>query len=123
MVRTELELALRGACAELSGPTLELAWSAAKGTVEAIRPARGGAAPVLLARCAIERTDAGLVARQEPRDAHDRRLERGYSLVFAPETLWRRWTDGAELTDDDLGAELVGWTFRLAMDRGNAAVP
>ena len=53
-----------------------------------------------------------------------RRLEHGYSLQFSAHGLWRRWTDGAELDDEDLGAELVGWTFRLATERAaSSTVP
>jgi hypothetical protein len=121
MIREPLELALRSASLELSGPGLEVVWVASRSSIEASQPGgRGGRE--LLARCEIERTDGGLVARQlEHPDAHGRRLERGYSLQFARATLWRRWTDGAELDDDDLGAELVGWTFRLAVERAAAA--
>lgn len=122
MIREPLELALRSASLELSGPALEVVWVASKNAIEASKPARGGRE--LLARCEIERTDGGLVARQlEHPDAHGRRLERGYSLQFARESLWRRWTDGAELDDEDLGAELVGWTFRLAVERAAAPTP
>lgn len=115
-MRTELELALCSACAELSGPALRLAWRPLRSAIEAVRPADRGAAEEVLACCEIERTDCGLVARQQRQDAHGRRLEHGYSQVFSPDRLWRRWTDGAELTDEDLGAELVSWTFRLAME-------
>jgi hypothetical protein len=121
MMRPALELALRDACAELSRPDLLLSWVAARNAIEVSRPGPGGGLE-LLARCEIERTDGGLVARQhgEP-DAHGRLLEHGYSLQFAPESLWRRWTDGAELDDGELGAELVGWTFRLAVERAAGA--
>jgi hypothetical protein len=115
-MRTELELALCSACDELSGPSLRLAWRPSRRAIEAVRPGDLGAAEQVLACCEIERTDGGLVARQQRQDAYGRRLEHGYSQVFSADKLWRRWTDGAELTDEDLGAELVSWTFRLAMD-------
>jgi hypothetical protein len=121
MMRPALELALREACAELSTPQLRLEWVASRSAIEALRVVGlGGADDLIAARCEIERTDGGLVARQGRLDANGRPLERGYSLQFSSESLWRRWTDGAELDDEELGAELVGWTFRLAVERPTA---
>jgi hypothetical protein len=121
-MRPGLETALREVCEELSGDGIWLAWRPSTSTIEARRAGAETAEP--LACCELERTSGGLVARQRRGHEREARLEHGYSLAFAPETLWRRWTDGAELTDEDLAAELVGWTFRLAMDRAaGAAAP
>lgn len=122
-MRPELESALREVCAELSGSTLEVAWRPAKSTIEATRGAREAGSGEVLASCELERTEGGLVAHQLELDAHGRRLQHGYSLSFAPEQLWRRWTDGAELTDEELAAELVSWTFRLALERADTNTP
>jgi hypothetical protein len=119
-MRPELESALGEVCAELSGSKVEVAWRPAKSTIEATRGARDPDRGDVLASCELERTEGGLVARQLELDAHGRRLQHGYSLLFAPERLWRRWTDGAELTDEDLAAELVSWTYRLAIERADA---
>jgi hypothetical protein len=122
-IRLYLEIAIIAACTELSERDgIVLSWfgvsplpAVPAHTILAFCQHAGERD--LLASCRLERVDLGLVARQELADATGGPRERSYALLQRRVHVWRRGTDGAILTDGELAGELVGWTYRLAVEQ------